>query len=226
MSKRAYTPKFKLEVLQAWENGSFTLAEIVKQYKVSRSTIRKWKYSFDTFGSEGLKESLTWKKYTKDIKLLAVSDSLSGKYSLLEVVRKYEISSHSVLLKWIKKYNSHSELKDTSQGRANSMTKGRKTTWEERIQIVLDCLRNGNDYQEAANTYNVSYQQVYQWVKKYEDGGDEALKDKRGHKKEEAKLTPKEKINLQMKRLERENERLRAENLFLKKLEEIERRRN
>ena len=66
------------------------------------------------------------------------------------------------------------------------MTKGRKTTWEERIQIVLDCLGNGKDYQEAANTYHVSYQQVYQWVKKYEDGGDEALKDKRGRKKEEA----------------------------------------
>lgn len=105
------------------------------------------------------------------------------------------------------------------------MTKGRKTTLEERIQIVIDCLGNGKDYQEAANTYNVSYQQVYQWVKKYEDGGGEALKDKRGNKKEEASLTPEEKINLQMKKLERENERLRAENLFLKKLEEIERRR-
>ncbi|MGO4890430.1 transposase [Anaerobacillus sp. MEB173] len=180
MSKRSFTPNFKIEVLQAWEDGSFTLAEIVKKYKVSEPTIRKWKYSFDTFGSEGLKKSSTWKKYTKDIKLLAVSDYLSGKYSLLEVVRKYEISSHSVLQKWIKKYNSHSELKDTSQGRTSSMTKGRKTTWEERIQIVLDCLGNGKDYQEAANTYNVSYQQVYQWVKKYEDGGDEALKDRRG----------------------------------------------
>ena len=66
------------------------------------------------------------------------------------------------------------------------MTKGRKTTWEERIQIVLDCLGNGKDYQRTAETYGVSYQQVYQWVKKYEDGGDEALKDKRGRKKEEA----------------------------------------
>jgi hypothetical protein len=66
---------------------------------------------------------------------------------------------------------------------------------------------------------------VYQWVKKYEDGGDEALKDKRGRKKEEAELTAEDKINLQIKKLERENERLRAENLFLKKLEEIERRR-
>ena len=126
---------------------------------------------------------------------------------------------------WINKYNSHRELKDTSKGRTSSMTKGRKTTWEERIQIVLYCLRNGKDYQKTAEIYEVSYQQVYQWVKKYEDGGDEALKDKRGRKKEEAELTPEEKIKLEIKKLERENERLRAENLFLKKLEEIERRR-
>jgi len=105
------------------------------------------------------------------------------------------------------------------------MTKGRKTTWDERIRIVLDCLDNGKDYQVTAETYKVSYQQVYQWVKKYEAGGDEALKDKRGRNKVEAELSPEEKIQLEMKRLERENERLRAENLFLKKLEELERRR-
>ncbi|WP_277874808.1 helix-turn-helix domain-containing protein [Aeribacillus composti] len=78
---------------------------------------------------------------------------------------------------------------------------------------------------KTAETYEVSYQQVYQWVKKYENGGEEALKDKRGRKKEEAKLSPEGKMKLEMKKLERENERLRAENLFLRKLEEIERRR-
>ncbi len=36
------------------------------------------------------------------------------------------------------------------------MTKGRKTTWNERIKIVLDCLGNGKDYQKAAETYEVS----------------------------------------------------------------------
>jgi transposase len=105
------------------------------------------------------------------------------------------------------------------------MTKGRSTTWEERIQVVLYCIENGKDYQKAAETYEVSYQQVYQWVRKYENGGDEALKDKRGKNKVEIELSPEEKIRLEMKRLEREIERLRAENLFLKKLEEIERRR-
>ncbi len=105
------------------------------------------------------------------------------------------------------------------------MTKGRQTTWVERIEIVMDCIGNGKDFKKTAEAYEVSYQQVYQWVRKYENGGDEALKDNRGRKKEETELTPEDKIKLQMRKLERENERLRAENLFLKKLEEIERRR-
>ncbi|PAE18210.1 IS3 family transposase, partial [Bacillus sp. 7504-2] len=202
-----------------WEDGTATLVEIGKRYKVSESTIRKWKYKFDTYGVEGLKECSTWKRYTKELKLLAVSDYMSGLHSLIGVVEKYEISSHSVLQRWIKQYNnSHRELKDTSKGRTRSMTKGRKTTWDERIQIVLDCLGNGKDYQVTAETYQVSYQQVYQWVKKYENGGDEALKDKRGRNKIESELSPEEKIQLEMKRLERENERLRAENLFFKKV--------
>jgi transposase len=125
----------------------------------------------------------------------------------------------------MKKYNGHRDLKNTSKGKTSSMTKGRKTTWNERIQIVLDCLGNGKDYKKTAEAYEVSYQQVYQWVKKYENGKEEALKDKRGRKKEEARLSPEEKMKLEMKKLERENERLRAENLFLRKLEEIERRR-
>ncbi|WP_110114978.1 IS3 family transposase [Bacillus sp. CGMCC 1.16541] len=217
MSKRSYSAEEKYEILKELD-GHYSTYDLESKYNVHHSTIVDWKHKYDRYGLEGLKESSTWKKYSKELKLAAIRDCLSGKYSIREVARLYEISDASVLRGWIRKYNSHSELKDTSQGRTSAMTKGRKTTWEERIQIVLDCLGNGKDYQEAASTYNVSYQQVYQWVKKYEDGGDEALKDKRGNKKEEAKLTPEEKMKLQMKKLERENERLRAENLFFKKV--------
>jgi transposase len=62
-------------------------------------------------------------------------------------------------------------------------------------------------------------------VKKLEVSGEEALKDRRGRTKPQAELTEEEKLKLRIQQMERENERLRAENLFLKKLEEIERRR-
>lgn len=94
------------------------------------------------------------------------------------------------------------------------------------MEIVKRCLENGKDYSQAAQRFGVSYQQVYQWTKKYMEKGQAGLEDKRGRRKEETELTPEEKTQRDMKQLEQENERLRAEIAFLKKLEEIERRRN
>ncbi|MWC31405.1 helix-turn-helix domain-containing protein [Paenibacillus sp. MMS18-CY102] len=105
------------------------------------------------------------------------------------------------------------------------MTKGRSTTYQERIDIVLYCLANEQDYKKAANRFQVSYQQVYGWVKKYEVGGQEALRDGRGRTKAPEELTEADKQKLAMKKLEYEMERLRAENAFLKKLQEFQRRR-
>lgn len=105
------------------------------------------------------------------------------------------------------------------------MTKGRSTTWQERIDIVLYYLANRQDYKKTASHFQVSYQQVYGWVKKYETGGQDALRDGRGRTKVPEELTEAERHKLAMKKLEYENERLQAENAFLKKLQEFERRR-
>jgi transposase len=212
-------------VLMAYKNADYTVEELCVRYQIPKVTLYNWVEKFEKDGINGFEDSKTWKSYSKELKEAAVRDYLSGEYSQYEIIRKYEISSRSVLQGWINKYNSRRDLKDTSKGRTSSMTKGRKTTWDERIQIVKYYLENGKDYQKTADIYEVSYQQVYQWVNKYENDGDEALKDKRGRNKEEAELSTEEKIKLEMKKLERENERLRAENAFLKKLEEIERRR-
>lgn len=104
------------------------------------------------------------------------------------------------------------------------MTKGRATTFEERVQAVMDCIENGKDYQKIMKTHRVSYQQIYSWVRKFEKDGIDALMDRRGRQKPVAELTDTERFALELKRLEKENERLRMENDFLKKLEEIERR--
>ncbi|MGG4394941.1 helix-turn-helix domain-containing protein [Paenibacillus thiaminolyticus] len=69
------------------------------------------------------------------------------------------------------------------------MTKGRSTTWQERIDIVQYCLAHQYDYRKTADHFQVSYQQVYQWVKKFEEGGQDALKDGRGRTKAPEELT-------------------------------------
>ena len=105
------------------------------------------------------------------------------------------------------------------------MKQGRETTLEERIAIVKDCLENGNNYGETAIKFNVSYQQVYNWVKKYKELGDAGLEDRRGRRvTEQAPRTELEELKIKMAQLEHENYMLRMERDLLKKLDELERR--
>jgi transposase len=225
MPFKEYSTEFKYEVVIAYKTEAFKAKEICSIYQIPKGTLYDWVEKFNLYGTEGLENSIEFKSYSKELKESAVLDYLSGKYSQNEVVRKYKISSRGVLCRWINKYNSHRELRDTPKGSSDSMTKGRKTTKEERLEIVTHCLENGKNYAQTAEAHQVSYQQVYQWVRKFEIGGTDALKDGRGRTKEEEELSSEEKVNLEMKKLEKENERLRMENAFLKKLKEIERRR-
>lgn len=63
------------------------------------------------------------------------------------------------------------------------MTKGRKTTYEERVEIVSFCISHSNDYDLTANKYKVSYQQVYTLVRKYNKKAYSTLVDRRGKHK-------------------------------------------
>ena len=226
MARSKHSIEVKLQILHLLNEGEYSQSEICEKFSVSKKTIRRWKMKFDKAGVDGLIESTAWKTYSKELKINAVEDFLQKDLTVNQILEKYTISSDSILRTWVKKYTSHSELKDSGKGMSQSMTKGRKTTFEERIQIVDHCLKQQNDYLATSEIYGVSYQQVYQWVKKFEAAGEEGLRDRRGRTKEEIELTAEEKLQMEIKRMERENERLRAENLFLKKLEEIERRRH
>ena len=104
------------------------------------------------------------------------------------------------------------------------MTKGRATTYEERIEIVSYCIEHGKDYIAAIQKYGISYQQIYSWVRKYENKGAEGLLDKRGKRKPESEMTELELLKAKNRLLEAKNKRLETENAVLKKLEELERR--
>ncbi|WP_143454639.1 helix-turn-helix domain-containing protein [Ligilactobacillus salivarius] len=107
------------------------------------------------------------------------------------------------------------------------MKAGRKTTSEERLEITLYAIEHGKNYSATAKKYNVSYQQVYNWVKKYLSKGENGLKDNRGKRIEncdKAELTDAEKAELKLKEAEDRIRRLEAENFMLKKLHEFQRR--
>lgn len=105
------------------------------------------------------------------------------------------------------------------------MAKGRKTTLEERIEIVQDCISNSKDYGQAVEKHKVSYQQAYTWVRRYEEHGVDGLLDRRGKRKDESAMTEVEKLRAELRITQAKLKRAEIENELLKKVEEIERRR-
>ena len=105
------------------------------------------------------------------------------------------------------------------------MTEGRKTTFEERVEIASYCISHDHNYAETSKKFKVSYQQARNWTIKYENGGVAALQDKRGRRKSEDSLTEIEKLQAELKLEKAKRQRAEMELSVLKKLEEIERRR-
>ncbi|MEQ8197512.1 MAG: helix-turn-helix domain-containing protein [Clostridiaceae bacterium] len=224
MGRKAKVPSgVKIKVVEDYLKGKTRVIEIVSNLKVSEYTVRQWICKYQKYGSEGLITKSENKYYPSDIKLQAINDFIAGESSAYEICMKYDISSRSILQGWIKQYNNSHKKSHNSKG-DKIMTNGRKTTYEERVEIVSFCIANANDYNLTAHKYEISYQQVYTWVKKYNKNGYDALVDRRGKHKTLEELSESERIAAQLKLLEAENRRLKMENDFLKKLEEIERR--
>lgn len=86
---------------------------------------------------------------------------------------------------------------------------------------------HGNNYKLAAEKYEVSYQRVYSWVRKYQKGHDwTALKDNRGRNKGKEPTNELERLRKRVRELEvreleaRDHER-EVQIAFAKKLVEM-----
>lgn len=224
MGRKSKIPGFqKIEVIEKYLRGEDSLNNLAQELDISWASAKQWLQTYLSIGPDGLLETSKNSVYTKDFKNTVVNDYLSSNASLMDICKKYSIKSTSQLRKWILKYNSHEELKSSGTGGTKIMTKGRKTTYEERIDIVKYCIEHQNNYAETAEHFQVSYQQVYSWVIKYEKGGVESLQDKRGRRKSAEEMSELEKLKAENKLLQAENKRKEMELDFLKKLKEIER---
>ena len=162
------------------------------------------------------------KKYSPELKIAAVKSYLAGEGSLIQTCKKFGILRHKQLQDWIMWYNGHKDIKWCNSAKGEIyMTKGRKTTQEERAKIVAFCIEHNYDYGLTVETHKVSYQQIYAWVRKYEEGGVDKLKDNRGRTKPAEEMTELEKLKAEMKILKAKNRQLEIENEFIKKLQEL-----
>lgn len=224
MGRKKYKPEVMVEAVQEYLDGRSSQSAIADRLEISLASFQMWIKNYRAMGADAFTQRGN-KHYSKELKEQAVSDYLSGRGSLQDICEKHKILSTSQLRGWIKKYNSHEELKASGTGGAVIMTKGRKTTFDERVEIVQYCIANNRNYAETAEKYQVSYQQARSYTVKYEAGGVEALQDRRGRTKPREEMSEVERLRAENKLLRAEKERAEMEASFLKKLGEIERRR-
>lgn len=225
MSKSKFTPEQRANIAQEYLDGIGSSIELATKYKVDDYTIRRWAQRYKEQGILTFSRGSENTKYTADFKLSCVELYLQGKMSIDEIVAKYNISSGSVLNRWILRYNANRELKDYNPKKEVYMAEAkRKTTIEERKEIVEYCLKNNRNYKETASIYQVSYNQVYSWIKKYEINGEEGLLDKRGHHKTDDEVDELEKLRRENLRLKRQLEEKDMVVELLKKVKEYERK--
>ena len=161
------------------------------------------------------------RSYSKEFKIELVEKCISGEASSIDLGQQYDISS-GLLRKWIRMYNANIELKDYNPQREVYMAKARrKTTIDERKEIVDYCIEHNRNYKETAVLYDVSYSQVYSWVKKYDSGGEKGLIDKRGHHKLDDEVDELERLRRENVRLKRQLEEKDMAVELLKKVKEF-----
>lgn len=215
-------PEDKLFYCQKFLEGKLSEGRIADATGVSKASVHMWIKKYESMGSAAFERNGN-KSYSKELKMQAVQEYLDGLDSQYGICKKYGIRSKTQLQKWISLYNGHKELKASGTGERSLMTTGRKTTFEERIEIVQYCIAHDHNYAETSEKYQVSYQQARNYTMKYEAGGVDALLDNRGKRKHPDELSELERLRAEVKMLKAQKERAEMEISFLKKLEEIER---
>ena len=221
--KSKFSYEAKLKAVKQYISGEASPASIAKVLGAGKTTLRQWVYAFKDHGPEALRPHKYNQRYSNDFKLKCIAAYLNGEGSYDYLTNKFGLRSAAQLKQWVIKYNSHQELKDYNPILEAYMTKRKKTTLEERKQIVKYCKDHQWNYKEAALKFGCSYAQVYNWSKKYSAKGTDGLADRRGHRLKEAELSETQRLKREIEQLKKENDIKDQEIAFLKKVKELER---
>lgn len=222
--KPKHSKETKLLAINQYQQGTKSMCELSNDLDVSFSTITRWIRNYESIGESAFDYKARNKSYSKEFKLQVIKSYLNDEGSYMDIAKKYQINSDSMVVNWVSKYNRDIEIKDYNPKGYVYMAKSRKVSYEEKLEIIKWTINNGLEYKLAAEKFETSYAQVYNWVKKYNEFGEDGLIDNRGKRKDLEDLTEVEKLKREVEFLRRKNERLELEQEVIKKFQEIERR--
>lgn len=173
----------KMDIVKRCLAGKTTANHEAQLLEIHAERVYEWISLYKSLGTEGLVTTFKNTFYSSATKESPMRDYLAERGSYSDSCRKYGIHCSSQLRYWISQYNGHERLKVSGTGGCTIMTQGRPTSFDERVEIVQYCIGHNHNYSEAAEKFQVSYQQARNYTLKYESNGVEALKDNRGKRK-------------------------------------------
>ena len=167
-------------------------------------------------------------KYSYEFKKKVVSAYLNGEGGYEYLSKKYDISHHDIVRRWVKSYNKFGD-KGLARSRQNN-----NYSFQFKLSVVELYLSSEVSYQELALSQGINNSSlITQWVNNFRTVGPDALRPKnKGRKKtldiRELKNTsepneekPVDTSTEHVKELEDENLKLRIENAYLKELRRL-----
>ena len=150
--KARYSAEEKISAVQEYLDGKSSMKTIAQRLGIAFQSFKQWVKNYEAMGIDAFKTNHN-KHYSKTEKEQAVAAYLAGEGSHIEICQKFKILSTSQLRSWIKKYNGHEELKASRMGDTGIMTKGRKTAFNERVEIAAYCISHDHNYTETWVAY-------------------------------------------------------------------------
>ena len=167
-------------------------------------------------------------KYSYELKKKVVSAYLNDEGGYEYLSKRYDISHHDIVRRWVKSYNKFGD-KGLARSRQNN-----NYSFQFKLSVVELYLSSEVSYQELALSQGINNSSlITRWVNDFRIAGPDALRPKKkGRKKtldmREIKETPKSKEENtvdtsaeHVKELEDENLKLRIENAYLKELRRL-----
>ena len=189
------TVEEKVAAVEDYLNGTRSVSEIMVDLSIkSTRAIRDWILAYQHRGIEALYPVTANHSYSKEFKIEMVRRYIVGEGSVTDLCARYGIPAHVTLQNWISLYNANIEY----------------------------CIAHNRDYKGTASLYDVSYGQVYSWVRKYDAGGEDGLSDKRGRHKTDDEVDELERLCWENLRLKRQLEEKDMVVELLKKVKEFE----